>query len=92
LELTFLLKSHLHSGVVKGFNFLPQGFKFIQREHGENAANDSQTLNVVLFGIGSLLQILGDGTESSNNVLVQSRDGKGAGDVSIDQVGLSGTA
>lgn len=92
LMLHMSFTQHLHSGVVKGLDFLPQGFKFIQREHGQNATNDGQTLNVVLFGIGGLLQILGDGTESSDDVLVQSRDGDGALDVSVNQVGLNGAA
>lgn len=79
-----------HGGVIQGLNFLPQGFQLVQREHGQNATNDGQTFQVVLLGIGGLLQVLGNGAQGSNDVLVQSRNGKRAVDVSIDQVGLSG--
>lgn len=53
------------------FHFLPQGSQFIQRKTKNATANDSQTFQVVLFGIGPFLQVSFNGTQRIQNILVQ---------------------
>ena len=79
--------SYLHGGVVEGLDLLPQGLDLGEREHGQNAANDGQALEVVLLRVGPLLEVPGDGAQSIDDVLDQSGDGSGALDVSVLQVG-----
>ena len=66
---------------------MPQGLDLGEREHGQNAANDGQALEVVLLRVGPLLEVPGDGAQSIDDVLDQSGDGSGALDVSVLQVG-----
>lgn len=82
----------LHGGVVLSLDVLPQEFQLVKREHGQNTANDGQSLDVVLLGIGSLLEVPGDGAQSIEDVPVQSGHGHGALVVGVDQVGLSRAA
>ncbi len=84
------LISYLHGGVVKSLDLLPQGLEVGEREHGQNATNDGQALEVVLLRVGPLLEVPGDGAQSIQDVLAQSGDGSGALDVSVLQVGQSG--
>ena len=83
---------YLHSNVVLTLDVLPQKFHLVKREHGQNAGNDGQTLDVVLFRIGPLLQVPGDGAQGIEDVPVQSGNGHWALVVGVDQIGLSGAA
>lgn len=80
----------LHGDVVLALDFLPQGLQVLQREHGQNATNDSQALHVVLFRIGPFLQVLSDGAEGIQNVLEHVGNRDGALQVSLRQIGPSG--
>ena len=79
---------YLHSNVILTLDVLPQKFHLVKREHGQNAANDGQTIDVVLFFIGPLLEVPGDGAKTVQNIAVQSGNRHGALVVSVMQVRL----
>ena len=82
---------HIHNDVILILDFLSQRFQLFQREHLQNAVDDSQSFDVVFFGVGFLLQIGSDGRKSLDDAGVHHRNGNGALEVSVHQTGLSGT-
>ena len=79
---------YLHSNVVLTLDVLPQKFHLVKREHGQNAANDGQTIDVVLFFIGPLLEVPGNAAKTVQNIAVQSGNRHGALVVSVMQIRL----
>jgi len=70
---------------------LPEAPQFVEREHGQSAADDGQALQIVLLRVGLVLEVLGNDTQSLQDVLLQLGNGNGALDVGGGQTGLSGT-
>ena len=81
----------LQSREVFVLDFLPQIPQFIKIHHGENAAHDGQTIDVVLASIGSILEIVGNSIETIQNAALQGLNWSGLPDVSAVQVRLGNT-
>jgi hypothetical protein len=82
---------NLHSDAILVLDIFPQVSQLIQREHGQNTANDSQTIEVVLVGVRVILQIGGNGLETVQDAAVQSLNWGWALGVSTMQIRLNGT-
>ena len=83
---------NLHNDSILILDIFPQISQLIEREHGQNTANDSQTIEVVLVGIRVLLQIGSNNMETVQDAAVQGLNRCWALGVSAVQVRLNGTA
>ena len=68
---------------------LPEAPEFVEREHGQSATNDGQTLQIVLFGVGFVFEVLGNDTKSLQDVFLELSHGDWALDEGGGQTGLS---